>query len=136
MGYIISKSVTPLFIFNFTNGALILWDSTTPLDLTNTKNFIVDQCSILYNNATTPLTFTASPEIELIDSGSGNIIQYAFHQGGTTLNPNDSIRLSGGNKSNQNVDTYNIASGLQLSLSTAISGGDGDLVVFLWGTYV
>ena len=134
MGYLINASSIGFVTFTISNVDLLLWDNTNPLILSDTKNFIVNQCSILYTDATIPLTFTGIPEINLTDSV--NVIEYAFNISGYTLNNNESIRLSGGNKSSNNVDTYNLLNGLQLDCSTAVNGGDGQLIVYLWGTYV
>lgn len=134
MGYLINPSPKDYLIFTFTNSELLIWDNTAPLILKNTNNFIVDQCTIFYTAATTPLTLPATTEINLTDSN--NNIQYAFHSSGYSINNNEAIRLSGGNKSGNNVDAYNLSNELQLDCTTSVLSGDGQLIVYLWGTYV
>lgn len=134
MGYLINPSEKDYLIFTISNSDLLLWDNANPLQLANTKRFVVDQCTIFYTAATTPLVFSGSPELNLTDSN--NIIEYAFHTTGITLNNDDSIRLSGGNKSSNNVDSYNLSNGLQLDCTTSVLSGDGQLIVYLWGTYI
>jgi hypothetical protein len=135
MGYLITSISKDYLLFRFTNTELIAWDITAPLDLQSTKNFVVDQCTLVYVNATTALTFASNPELNLIDT-TGAGIQYAFNQSISMIQPDSAIRLSGGNKSSGNVLPYDVSNGLLLETTESVTAGDGELLVYLWGTFL
>ena len=134
MGYLIEPPKQQYLLFNFTNSELSSWGGSTLLLLKNTQGFIVDQCSILYTNATSVLQLAGAYEINLIDIyGTG--IQFAFNSGLVGMKPYESFRLSGGNKSSNAVLPYDTSNDYSLELTTSVISGDGELQVFLWGTY-
>lgn len=135
MGYLIDAIKKPYLLFTIQNGDLLSWDITTTIDLKGTENFIVDQCTIAYVNATTPLVFFGTPEIKLIDS-LGNSILYAFGGAGYNITQDHAVRLSGGNKSSNTVVPYEYVTGLFLQNTESIVSGDGDLLIYLWGTFL
>lgn len=95
----------------------------------------MSQCTLAYKNASSPLVLAGTPEINLIDVVSGNVIQHAFHSGGITLNNDSSIALKSGNKSNNNTDSYSLLNDLYLSISSNVLSGDGELYIYMFGTY-
>jgi hypothetical protein len=52
------------------------------------------------------------------------------------IQPDSAIRLSGGNKSSGNVLPYDVSNGLLLETTESVTAGDGELLVYLWGTFL
>jgi hypothetical protein len=134
MGYLIGTGEKPYLLFTIDNSDLLIWDTLNPIILKGTENFIVNQCTLYYKKATTPLIFAGNPEINLTDRNGVNI-EYAFGGGSFSIPVDNAVRLSGGNKSSLIVDPYETILELLLECTTSVLSGDGILEVYLWGTF-
>jgi hypothetical protein len=135
MGYLIQNGEKPYLLFTILNADLLLWDITNPIQLKGTTNFVINQCTIVYTNGAIPLDFVGGPEINLIDR-NGVKIQYAFDGGAYSIPQDSAVRLAGGNKSSGNILPYDLQQDLYLENTTSVLSADGDLLIYLWGTFL
>lgn len=134
--YIISTSQAGYLKYEFDAATYLAWDALNPIQLSDSSRWYFTGAGLYYYDGTNPLTFANPNSAVLTIQDTNQTSDFLFAFGGAAgldINQDYGLLFSPGTKPTVQTTPYNTKGDYFLTNSDSITGGDGTLVLYLFG---